>query len=321
MQFLLRSRLFFFAIVSITAVIPKFSSAVTLKLNRTISWQKQQNVTRAGITFSNYLSFNAALQTEQTKWLPYFTENIRLNAKTNHATVTIQNIQFESNPTTGPIQNQQIITTLTNFDQRHSTGKEKGSDVVLFSFLPLSLNETGNGLLLISSFDVVINYEPAINATVLSKKAFATSSVLASGEWFKIGVTNTGFHKLSAAYLVSCGINIANVDPRTIKIYGSGAGLVPQPNNEARPDDLIENAILVEGENDAVFNDNDYVIMYGKSQFDVWKPEGNLLVREKNLYSDTTYYFLTYNQGPGKRMAKQSTQPVPLTTETTHIFA
>lgn len=321
MQFLLRSRLFFFAIVSITAVIPKFSSAVTFKLSRTISWQNQENVTRAGITFSNYLTFNAALQTEQKKWLPYFTETIRLNTKANNITVSVQNIQFESSLIPGIIQNQQIVTTLKNFDQHYTTGKEKALDVVLFSFLPLTLNEGSNDLLLIRSFDIVVNYEPALNTTALSKKAFATTSVLAGGEWFKLAVTSTGFHKLSAAYLRSCGINIAAVDPRTIKIYGSGAGIVPQPNNVDRPDDLVENAIIVEGENDGVFNETDYVMMYGKSQFDVWKPEGNLLVREKNLYSDTTYYFLTYNQGPGKRMTKQGSQPTPLTTETTHIFA
>lgn len=320
MQFLLRSRLFFFSIVSITALIPLFSSAATFKLSRTINWQKQQNITREHVTFSNYLSFDAALQNEKTNWLPYFAETIRLNTKANNITVTIQNIQFENTAITSAVQNQQIVTALKNFDQRYITGKEKNLDLVLFSFLPLTLNESGNHLLLVRSFDLVINYEPALNTSVLSKKSFTTTSVLANGEWFKIAVTNTGFHKLNAAFFAACGINIANVDPRTIKIYGNGAGIVPQANSAARPDDLMENAIVVEGENDGVFNDNDYVVMYGKAQYDVWKPQGTLLVREKNLYSDTTYYFLTYNQGPGKRISKQGTQPTPLTTQSTHIF-
>lgn len=320
MQFLLRQPIFFFAIVSITALIPKAGAAVTIKLNRSISWQNQSNITRSDKLFPNYISFSTAFQGAQTNWLPYYTESIRLNTQTARVNVSIQNIIFDQSLTPSSVQNQELLLSLKNFDQKFSTGKEKGLDVVAFSFLPLSINESGGGLLLIRSFDIVITYEPELNSTILSKKAFAASSVLANGEWFKFAVASSGFHQLSGSFLASCGINISTIDPRTIRVYGNGAGIVPQANSTPRPDDLVENAIIVEGEADGIFHENDYILLYGKSQAEVWKPSGNLLSREKNLYSDTTYYFLTFNQGMGKRITKQSSQPVPLSTETSHIF-
>ena len=71
-------------------------------------------------------------------------------------------------------------------------------------------------------------------------------------------------------FFQSNGINIAGIDPRTIKVFGNGPGLLNQACALTRADDLVENAILVFGENDGVFDAGDYVLFYGKSQFDVW---------------------------------------------------
>ena len=135
-------------------------------------------------------------------------------------------------------------------------------------------------------------------------EVIAQSSVLSSGDWYKIGVEQKGIYKIDASMLQGLGINSNNIDPRNISIYGNGGGgMLPQPNSEPRANDLIENAIFVSGEADGVFDANDYILFYGngpdKMEFDLDSDE---FIYEKNLYSDTVYYFLTIKNSFGKRI-------------------
>lgn len=317
MQFLLLLRKIFFTIISLTVLMGSILNAATLRFSRSITWSEKQNVEKNGALFPHYLSFYSADQSANTNWLPYWNENIRLNTKAKNVSVSIQNIRFTS--AFSSIQNQASLLKLQNLDLKFFTGTEQGKSVVSVHFLPVS-NEKGSSLSIIQSFDIVVEYENEAAPALLAKKPFASNSVLANGEWYKIAVTQTGFHKIDALFLAAAGINVAAVDPRTIKIYGNGPGLIAQRNSDPRIDDLKENPVIVSGESDGVFNDNDYLLFYGKSQFDVWQQNGNTVTREKNIYSDTTYYFLTFNQGAGKRITKQSSSPTPNSTETQHIF-
>lgn len=134
------------------------------------------------------------------------------------------------------------------------------------------------------------------------------SSVLSSGNWFKIGVEEKGIYKLNNNTLQSLGINTSTIDPRNISIYGNGGGMLPQPNNTPRATDLLENAIFVSGEEDGTFDANDYILFYGDSpnkvNFDV---DHGTFTYEKNLYSDTLYYFLTIKNSKGKRISSRET--------------
>lgn len=297
-----------------------FSTANTLVLKRSITWTESRNQVRGDALFPHYVSFQSALQGEKLSWLPYWSETIRLNMAARNVTVTLQNVKYGKLSDNTPIQNQDLLRSIKNYDQFVSTGLEQGNTLVGFRFLPLMLNDAGTEIVPVVSFEFVISYDPVPRPAVLGKKSFALNSVLANGSWYKIAVVKTGFHRLDASFFASCGIDISLLDPRTIRIYGNGAGLLPQPNSSARPDDLLENAIIVSGEHDGVFNSSDYVLFYGKAQSDVWKYNGTRITREKNIYSDTTYYFLTFGSGTGKRIAKQSASPAPLSEESTHVF-
>jgi len=72
--------------------------------------------------------------------------------------------------------------------------------------------------------------------------------VLRQGQWYKLAVTQDGIYKINHAFLEDMGINVGTIDPRSIKIFGNGGKLLPQPNSLERPVDLIENAIIVVGE-------------------------------------------------------------------------
>ncbi len=140
---------------------------------------------------------------------------------------------------------------------------------------------------------------------------YAENSVLSTGTWYKIPVNQDGVYKIDKNYLNNLGINTNSINPKNIRIYGNGGGMLPEANNQFRYDDLQENAIHVFGESDGVFNDNDYVIFYGQSP-NRWFADtiNNTYFHRTNIYSDLTYYFLTTSLGPGKRMANQPNSDV-----------
>jgi Peptidase family C25 len=148
--------------------------------------------------------------------------------------------------------------------------------------------------------------------TPLSQKkvqaTYATSSVLATGKWYKIGLTQDGVYKIDKAFLISLGIDVTTIDPRNIRIYGNGGKLMAQKNSVYKYDDLLENAISVVGENDAVFDDADYALFYGRST-DSWKRQtGNSIPyeHEQHTFSDTSFYYITVDLGLGKRIITQA---------------
>jgi len=143
---------------------------------------------------------------------------------------------------------------------------------------------------------------------------YATQSVLANGDWYKIACIESGVYRLSYNDIQALGLNPSSIDPRTIKIYGNGGGMLPQANAAFRHDDLVQNAISVIGEEDGSFDPGDYVIFYGESPH-VWKHNDSDVFRhEYHLYADTNYYFLTIGEGLGRRI-----NTIPNTSEPTVI--
>lgn len=141
---------------------------------------------------------------------------------------------------------------------------------------------------------------------VLPLSASAQPSVLAGGEWYKIAVTRPGIHKIDFAFLQKAGINPAGLNPKNIRLYGYGGGMLPQANIQPRPDDLPENAVYIEGESDGRFDNGDYMLFYAQSPHAVfYDPEQKLFRHQTNLYSDTAFYFFTISDTPGMRVHDQ----------------
>jgi hypothetical protein len=105
------------------------------------------------------------------------------------------------------------------------------------------------------------------------------------------------------------GLNTANIDPRKIQIYGNGGKMLPEVNNAFRYDDLQENAIQVVGESDGTFDNADYVLFYATgphSWIQTNSKKGLRFKSQKNLYSDSSYYFITVGSSNGKRVSTQA---------------
>ncbi len=144
------------------------------------------------------------------------------------------------------------------------------------------------------SFSLDYEYGPQNRSTPPS----LTNSVLATGKWFKFKVEKTGVHKIDKSFLRSLGLNTEGINPRNLKIYGNGGKTLPLLNVRNTIFDLPENSIQVIGEEDGSFDANDYLLFYGTNT------EGYVLDNDSNLnpYSDESYYYITADGGPGKRV-------------------
>lgn len=139
------------------------------------------------------------------------------------------------------------------------------------------------------------------------QKGYAQNSVLSKGNWIKIGLLNTGVYRLDAAFLQKNGFDLSTINPQNIKLYGNGGAMLPQSNRISRPNDLIENRIFIEGETDWKFDNQDYILFYGQSPHAITFDSTNRTFKHQvNLYSDTTFYFLTIADTKGLRVQNQA---------------
>src|SRR4029079_15451403 len=111
------------------------------------------------------------------------------------------------------------------------------------------------------------------------------------------------------------GLNLNGLDPKKIKIFGNGGKMLPLSNNIDYPSDLTENAIQLQGENDGVFNNDDFILFYGEG-VDNWNDESQTNL---NLYDSKSYYYITIQGDNGKRILNMP-QPTAASTLNTSTY-
>lgn len=153
--------------------------------------------------------------------------------------------------------------------------------------------------------DLVLNYNQALlwnNAPQRLAKTMQASP-LASGKWVKIEITDEGIYKIDRATLINFGFDVNNLDPRKIKIYNNGGYTLPEDPDAVRPNNLVENAIYVFGEDDGKFDNNDYILFYGRGiNFWEYSYSNKKIIRNRSYYAKSNFYFITVDGINGKRM-------------------
>jgi len=173
-----------------------------------------------------------------------------------------------------------------------------------------------NKLYKLTSFNITQKSESVSALSRGSNKLGTSDNPLKSGTFYKIKVDKSGIFKITKQFLQQNGINAANINPKNFRIYGNGGIMLPEYNKDTRYDALQENAIQVVGEDDGVWNDNDYALFYaqgpnGYNLFD--KTNGAGVKRTEyrrqitpnnfiNIYEDYSYYFINFDIGAGKRI-------------------
>jgi hypothetical protein len=142
-----------------------------------------------------------------------------------------------------------------------------------------------------------------------AKDNYSSSSLLSSGKWIKIAVTNDGIYRLDYTDLVGLGLE----SPSDPVLFGNNKGQLSYYVTADFVDDLSEISIYMNKGADNVFNEGDYLLFYGQATgrwyFDY--DSGNYGFTKHN-YSDTSFYFLSSGIGTGKRVTTStSVYPEP----------
>ncbi len=129
----------------------------------------------------------------------------------------------------------------------------------------------------------------------LFAQPFGNEWINPNQQYFKIRIAEKGIYRISYQDLVSASVPVEQIDPRSMQIFHRGK----------------EQAIIVKGELDAIFDPEDYLEFFGIGN----DGSGDLPLYSKpeaqphqyyNLFSDSTVYFLTWRKDntQGKRMER-----------------
>ena len=187
----------------------------------------------------------------------------------------------------------------TELQYDYSLSQLQKNNFVTIEIFPYTKKQ--GGVYFLKSFKIKI--KPNIEFKNKPKINFKNNSVLATGEWYKIGVQQDGFYQINKSFLESIGVDVESVDPRSIKVFGKPAGMLPEENFQYRVDDLEQLAIHFIGNEDSYFDDSERVLFYGQDP-NIWVFDSviNHFKHIQNIYSEYSYYFLTINDNPIKKI-------------------
>jgi hypothetical protein len=271
-----------------------------------LNWKGQQTIQGINdeslkVLFADGVSYNAL-----KNYTPEYHEKFKLPANAGSCDILVTHTEWE------PVSNE-LLSLLTyslqpdeTFSPKTETGTERGTEMAMLSLVPVVVNPDG-GIMRLKSFTIDIVYIPSKSKeTTLKSTNYATHSVLAQGNWYKIQLNKTGVYKVTYAEIQAMGVDMATVTPNTVRLFGNGGGILPEANKAIRYDDLTENAISVVTASQGVFAPGDYILFYGTGPNSITY---NKTVRKfehtLNVYSDYTYYFLNFDGGTGLRIEDQ----------------
>ena len=117
-----------------------------------------------------------------------------------------------------------------------------------------------------------------------------------SKPYFKIPVTKEGIYRVNRNVLNVAGVPVNSIAPANIQIFYKGQ----------------EQYIYFSGASPYIFNNNDYFEFYAKGNdgwfdADLYENPGDITNPYYSMYTDTAYYFLTYNTSLNNRRVSNET--------------
>lgn len=153
----------------------------------------------------------------------------------------------------------------------------------------------------------------------VAQRVYKSASSLASGSWYKIAVSGPGIYKVDLSLLRSLGVGTQGLSSSSIRLFGNGGAVLPEPCNGIRTDDLIEDAIEMVDGGDGNFGEGDYFLFYAPGPHHWIKDSVNRrFTHNKNIYTELAYYFINIGGGAGKRVALQGSLPAANTSISTY---
>lgn len=279
--------------------------------NADISWSDLKTQKTIKNLSMSYYSFEGAGNIYDFGSLPVYIQEIELPSEVFEATVEIEILSADT-------LSKELVGLLTDADLVRDDFQYKldyqGKKAYLY-FLPFINGENGT-IIRLKSFRILSDLVPTEQKVVYmqAQTEYTSESVLSSGSWYKMGILNSGIHKLTYDDLSQMGINASSIDINKLGIFGNYNGPLPEGNEKSRPDDLQENSIQIIGGDDGSFDQEDYILFYANAAPN-WKYNlfSGRFDYQNNIYTDTTYYFITPDKGSYKKMltdAGTTSEPV-----------
>lgn len=270
-----------------------------LNVDETIQWKGLQ-LEKSGDIEYRYLYFENAYMGEGTG-IPQYATSFSIKSKDAEIQVELADeiVEPASPDEIAFLQNRNYYQS--EFDFSSEIFLDRSSPVAAIKFVPIRYNATTGTYEKLISFKLNTIVTEGIEHSSPREKMYNSNSVLSQDVWYKISVSESGIHKMSYSDLSNMGINVADIDPRNLKLYGNGGHMLPEKNIDERYDDLVENAIFIAGQEDGEFDLDDYLLFYGMGP-NVWEFNSGIFEYNKNIYDDLNYYFITVSEDEGKRI-------------------
>ncbi|MFN8308603.1 MAG: type IX secretion system sortase PorU [Chitinophagales bacterium] len=273
------------------------------QFTRKLNWKNNRTYTSYEGKRYNAPYFEGC-QPDATKgFIPYYEELIPLsqNAKVS---ASLSNVAFSEATVTSDV-NQLNNSPEVNiyFIKKHPYAG------VRFPAIQKSANGNWQKL---ESFTIQLEVTPVAEKRGL--RTYAANSVLSSGNWWKVGVSNSGVYKLDYDFLKNqLQLDLNNMALTNLAVFGNGSGMVAENNATPRYDDLQEiNSFVYDANNNNRCDPGDFLLFYAAGPH-VWKYNSSTLRFEHqfNLYSDKAFYFITPDRGSGKRITSMPSAASP----------
>jgi hypothetical protein len=274
-----------------------FSQVINDKIE--LDWSVKKVIIDTTGKTQKFLNFTGSVLDKKYGMLPVYSNSIKLSCNCEF-NIELLDPVYQSVPQSVLVSTEEISSEPEI--QKYLTFSE-GNAYASFTVFPFRKNSSSGQIEILNSFGIKIIPTGEVKKPVYKKTTTTAHSVLASGDWYKIQIPSTGVYKIDYNFLKALGINPDQINPKKIKLYGNGGGMLPQPNYLSRIDDLAENAIFISGESDQKFDKEDYILFYAKGAHS-WKYNSSESIYKHifNSYCDSAYVFLTIGIDEGKRI-------------------
>jgi len=246
---------------------------------------------------TRWLTFDKAITTDIYPTLPAFWDKIGVNHLYSSYQYTLSNAKYES------LTSEEIALIPGEYAFSEpkvtiSTATDERKFYAVLHVYPIIKNASGQYQRLVSCD---IHFEGADPVEI--PKGALTNSVLRSGTWYKIAVSNTGLHKVTYNDLKELGVPMSGLHSSSIALFGNGGGMLSDANLPILTTDLKECPIMVN--TNGVFNENSYLVFYAQGPH-TWEYNNDQFTHKYNIYSDEAYYFITVDIGIGEKKRIQT---------------
>ncbi len=286
-------------------LLPSFLLAQeSIKISKEIKWADAPILHNpTGQYERQILTFEEALFNAKEPTLPLFVERMKVSG---FGTLRVRIVEATYEPLTG--MKEDAFTSISDVLQIQTTiEQDKNEYYGKVFFVPII--KKGNQLERVTNIQLQVDFLPITNIKSQSRgPEYASNSVLRNGKIYKIAVEETGIHRISYDFLKDeLKLDIDQIDPSMIRLFGNGGGVLPEAIAADRIDDLKENAILVVGEDDGRFDPSDYILFYGTSPHKwVYQEDQQRFNRITNVYDEKNHYFLLIDGTEGLRISDQN---------------